>query len=483
MMVYDVLLVILGFAGASLIALFLAPPLWRRAVRVTSRDIENQYPMGFKDLQALFDAKEAKFKSATSALREDAKRVMVENSQHEKIIQKKQREIDHLLERIDKHLVTVNDREQGLREKDKHAEQLELEIRQRNQEIADLRSILAHRERESDEALKNLVLTRKDLKNQNKNYEGHVKKIEILKDENQNLKAALTDAQSMLTSRGLSSKSPKKMESRITAQEQEIERLNLSLKEHDSHIATLKSERIAATSNLASLREEVSQKTEQLSSLLQEKTAADKASRDQGLILAHQSDQLKQLADDLKKRNQQMDELKLGHKAQIQPLADQIGRLTKEAGDNDTTARNMAIELEVNEAAAAVLKQQIQELRDSLDNERRLNRSDHAGLRARLSRAGDAPANLPPALEQSAQNLSNKKPGPKIRPSKKGFFSRLASGSAAKPAVSSITPVPQAKGDPESKTPGPGGEPAKSKGPLQDRLRDLPPPASPDTRH
>ena len=51
----------LGFLVASLLALMLAPPLWNRAVRLTTRRIEATMPMSVADIQADKDQLRAEF--------------------------------------------------------------------------------------------------------------------------------------------------------------------------------------------------------------------------------------------------------------------------------------------------------------------------------------------------------------------------------------------------------------------------------------
>jgi hypothetical protein len=51
----------LGFLVASLLALMLAPPLWRRAVRLTTRRIEASMPMSVTDIQADKDQLRAEY--------------------------------------------------------------------------------------------------------------------------------------------------------------------------------------------------------------------------------------------------------------------------------------------------------------------------------------------------------------------------------------------------------------------------------------
>ncbi len=51
-MIQSIMLVVLGFLVASLIALLLAPSLWRRAARLTTRRLEQSMPMSIADIEA-----------------------------------------------------------------------------------------------------------------------------------------------------------------------------------------------------------------------------------------------------------------------------------------------------------------------------------------------------------------------------------------------------------------------------------------------
>lgn len=79
----------LGFLLGLLLALFLAPPLWRRAVRLTTRRIESTLPMSVSDIRADKDHLRAQFavrlRSAEMALekaKEKSARMLVEANKH-----------------------------------------------------------------------------------------------------------------------------------------------------------------------------------------------------------------------------------------------------------------------------------------------------------------------------------------------------------------------------------------------------------------
>ncbi|MGI9381699.1 MAG: hypothetical protein ACR2PO_00970 [Methyloligellaceae bacterium] len=60
-MIEPIMFVALGFLLAGLVALLLAPPLWRRAVRLTARKLESTMPMTVADIQADKDQLRAEF--------------------------------------------------------------------------------------------------------------------------------------------------------------------------------------------------------------------------------------------------------------------------------------------------------------------------------------------------------------------------------------------------------------------------------------
>lgn len=79
----------LGFLLGLLLALFLAPPLWRRAVRLTKRRIEATLPMSVSDIQADKDHLRAQFavqlrraEMSLEKAKEKSARMLVEANKH-----------------------------------------------------------------------------------------------------------------------------------------------------------------------------------------------------------------------------------------------------------------------------------------------------------------------------------------------------------------------------------------------------------------
>lgn len=72
-MVQSILFFILGFLAATLIALAVAPPLWRRAVRLTRRRLEASLPLSLNEMQAEADRARAEGAMTIRRLEVDAK--------------------------------------------------------------------------------------------------------------------------------------------------------------------------------------------------------------------------------------------------------------------------------------------------------------------------------------------------------------------------------------------------------------------------
>lgn len=86
-MIETIMYVALGFLLANLLALLLAPPLWRRAVRLTTRKLEATMPMSLADIQADKDQLRAEFaikyrqqEIALDDAKDKAARVLVERN-------------------------------------------------------------------------------------------------------------------------------------------------------------------------------------------------------------------------------------------------------------------------------------------------------------------------------------------------------------------------------------------------------------------
>jgi DNA repair exonuclease SbcCD ATPase subunit len=106
-MIEIVMFVALGFLLASLFALLLAPPLWRRAVRLTTRRLETTMPMSRADIQADKDELRAQYAIKLRQLelsleksKEEAARNLVERNRAKVTVDRLNEEIKSLQRRL-----------------------------------------------------------------------------------------------------------------------------------------------------------------------------------------------------------------------------------------------------------------------------------------------------------------------------------------------------------------------------------------------
>lgn len=102
-MIEITMFVALGFLLASLVAVLFAPPLWRRAVRLTKRRLETTMPMSVADIQADKDGLRAEFAIKLRQLelsleksREEAARNLVERNRAKVTVDRLNEEIKSL---------------------------------------------------------------------------------------------------------------------------------------------------------------------------------------------------------------------------------------------------------------------------------------------------------------------------------------------------------------------------------------------------
>jgi len=102
-MIEILMFVVLGFLLASLVAVLLAPPLWRRAVRLTTRRLETTMPMSAADIQADKDELRAEFAIKLRQLelsleksKEEAARNLVERNRAKVTVDRLNEEIKSL---------------------------------------------------------------------------------------------------------------------------------------------------------------------------------------------------------------------------------------------------------------------------------------------------------------------------------------------------------------------------------------------------
>jgi len=116
---------VLGFLLASLITLFLAPPLWRKAVKVTTRKLLQQSPRMMSDGQADRDQMRAEFAITTRKM--EAKIEQLKEASDTQLIElsttEKKRE--RLLEKIKNLRTTLEDREELIEKLNRKIQSLE----------------------------------------------------------------------------------------------------------------------------------------------------------------------------------------------------------------------------------------------------------------------------------------------------------------------------------------------------------------------
>ncbi len=127
---------VLGFLLASLIALFLAPPLWRKAVRTTTKKLSQQSPRTMSEGQADRDQMRAEFAITTrkmetklEQLKETSDAQLIELSTTEK-------KRDRLHEKIKNLQTAVQEREEAIEKLTKNNEQLQIDIGDKNEQLA-----------------------------------------------------------------------------------------------------------------------------------------------------------------------------------------------------------------------------------------------------------------------------------------------------------------------------------------------------------
>jgi chromosome segregation ATPase len=86
----------LGFLSAGIVALVLGPPLWRRALRLTRRDMERTLPMTRAEIQAEKDQIRAGFALSTSSLNQTIERLKAQVTEQFIDINRKREVITHL---------------------------------------------------------------------------------------------------------------------------------------------------------------------------------------------------------------------------------------------------------------------------------------------------------------------------------------------------------------------------------------------------
>ena len=100
MLIKSIMLVALGFLMACLLAVLLAPTVWRRAVRLTTKRIEGSMPMSVADIQAEKDQLRADFAVKARRLERDLENAKERAAKTQVDVNQKTAEIKGLQEQI-----------------------------------------------------------------------------------------------------------------------------------------------------------------------------------------------------------------------------------------------------------------------------------------------------------------------------------------------------------------------------------------------
>ena len=162
--------VALGFVAASLLALFIAPAIWRRGVRLTTRRLEATLPISLSDINAEKDLLRAesaveirRLELALEQARERAARHLMERNVHTVEIGKLKSEIATLKKAVAERTQAGTVMEQTVQ---RHIPQLEAKLAEANQVIAAGETELAERARAFDNQNESLELTQKMIRRQ-----------------------------------------------------------------------------------------------------------------------------------------------------------------------------------------------------------------------------------------------------------------------------------------------------------------------------
>lgn len=177
-MIETAMLVALGFTAASLLALLMAPALWRRAVRLTTRKIEATMPMSVSDITADKDQIRAEYAVELRRLELDLERA-------------RERAARHLMER-NQHMVEMGKLEAELAtlksalEERKHAgsileQTVQKRIPELEQQIAHCHKIIAARDQELAERVRAFENQTESLELAQKMIRGQEQEIERLR--------------------------------------------------------------------------------------------------------------------------------------------------------------------------------------------------------------------------------------------------------------------------------------------------------------
>jgi len=264
----------LGFLSAAVLAVLLAPPLWRRAVRLTTRRIEATMPMSVADIQADKDELRAEFAISLRKLelsleksKDQAARHLVERNRNQVMARQLQEELDtlkgELSARSSQTAVLQQNVSGRIPQLEAQNETARAAIKARETELNRLKEIIAN---QSD----TLTKAKQELESQQRADADRAKsmgqEVDALQEENERLVDQMTNLRAHLTSADSAALAALQLEKQHI--ESELETLKLEGAELDQTqptpamgeaetVAELKAENNRLTENFARLNDQL----------------------------------------------------------------------------------------------------------------------------------------------------------------------------------------------------------------------------------
>jgi len=265
----------LGFLSAAVLSVLLAPPLWRRAVRLTTRRIEATMPMSVADIQADKDELRAEFAISLRKLelsleksKDQAARHLVERNRNQVMARQLQEELDtlkgELSARSSQTAVLQQNVSGRIPQLEAQNEAARAAIEAREAELNRLKEIIAN---QSD----TLTKAKQELESQQRAEADRAKsmgqEVDALQEENERLVDQMTNLRAHLTSADSAALEALQLEKQHI--ESELESLKVEGAELDQTqptpamgeaetVAELKAENNRLTENLTRLNEQLS---------------------------------------------------------------------------------------------------------------------------------------------------------------------------------------------------------------------------------
>ncbi len=134
-MFQTVMFIALGFLCASLIGLFIAPPLWRHAVRLTTKRIQSQSPLTMAEIQADRDQLKAEFALSTRKLELTVEELKERNGRHVVENSRLANRIEELTEKAKDHAAQLVERDAKIMKLTSRSSPLEDDVRSKTEMI------------------------------------------------------------------------------------------------------------------------------------------------------------------------------------------------------------------------------------------------------------------------------------------------------------------------------------------------------------